>query len=240
MTSATPVRFRSDILVELVKHSAADADVVLAARVSTGGSRRDGGEWDEVKDTGLVNYLMRDRHGSPFEHSVFTFYVEAPIFVWREHMRHRIASYNEESGRYKVLEPVFYLPDAARHLVQRGKPGAYEFVPGTPEQYRRLVERSRKVCEVAYAAYRESLEDGLAREVARMDLPVRLFSSAYVTMNARALMNFLSLRVKDDQATFPSFPQREIEMVAEAYEREFARLMPVTHAAFVRNGRVAP
>ncbi|GAA0817221.1 FAD-dependent thymidylate synthase [Spirilliplanes yamanashiensis] len=233
------VRFRSDMVVELVKHSAADADVVLAARVSTQGARA-GAATDAQKDAGLIGYLMRDRHGSPFEHSVFTFYVEAPIFVWREHMRHRIASYNEESGRYKVLEPVFYLPGADRNLVQTGKPGAYEFVPGTPDQYRRLVERSTRVCEVAYAAYRESLDDGLAREVARMDLPVRLYSAAFVTMNARALMNFLSLRVKSDAATFPSFPQREIELVAEAYEREFARLMPVTHAAFVRGGRVAP
>jgi thymidylate synthase (FAD) len=234
------MQFRSDIVAELVKHSAADADVVLAARVSTkGGAGRDA-ETDPAKDAGFINFLMRDRHGSPFEHSVFTFYVEAPIFVWREHMRHRVASYNEESGRYKVLAPVFYLPGAERNLVQQGKPGAYEFVPGTPEQYRRLVERSRKVCEVAYAAYQESLEDGLAREVARMDLPVRLYSSAYVTMNARALMNFLSLRVKDPASTFPSFPQREIEMVAEAYETEFARLMPATHAAFLKNGRVAP
>jgi thymidylate synthase (FAD) len=231
----TDIRFRSDMVVDLVKHSAADSDVVLAARVSTKGA----GSTADV-DSGLINYLMRDRHGSPFEHSVFTFYVEAPIFVWREHMRHRIASYNEESGRYRVLEPVFYLPDARRHLVQTGKPGAYTFEPGTPEQYQRLVARSRMVCEAAYAAYRESLDDGLAREVARMDLPVRLYSSAFVTMNARALMNFLSLRTRDDAARFPSFPQHEIELVAEAYEHEFARLMPVTHAAFVRNGRVAP
>ncbi|MGC9666225.1 FAD-dependent thymidylate synthase [Planosporangium sp. 12N6] len=239
--TSTDVRFRSDMVVDLVKHSAADSDVVFAARVSTRGARSQADiDADADQHAGLINFLMRDRHGSPFEHSVFTFYVEAPIFVWREHMRHRIASYNEESGRYTVLEPVFYLPDAQRHLVQAGKPGAYVFAAGTPAQYQRLVARSRRVCEVAYAAYLESLDDGLAREVARMDLPVRLYSSAYVTMNARALMNFLSLRVKDDAARFPSFPQREIELVAEAYEREFARLMPVTHAAFVRNGRIAP
>ena len=183
---------------------------------------------------------MRDRHGSPFEHSNFTFFVQAPIFMWREHFRHRIASYNEESGRYKVLEPVFYVPAQDRKLVQIGKAGAYEFIDGTPEQYDVTVEQTKHACTVAYEAYQKMLDAGVAREVARIVLPVTIYSSAYVTMNARALMNFLSLRRKAEGSHFPSFPQREIEMVAEKYEEEFARLMPLTHAAFVANGRVAP
>ena len=89
-------------------------------------------------------------------------------------------------------------------------------------------------------AYQEMLAAGIAREVARMVLPVSIYSSAYVTLNARSLMNFLSLRRKAEGSTYPSYPQREIEMVAEAYEDEWARLMPLTHAAFVANGRVAP
>jgi thymidylate synthase (FAD) len=80
----------------------------------------------------------------------------------------------------------------------------------------------------------------VAREVARIVLPLTIYSSAYVTMNARALMNFLSLRRSDPDSRFPSFPQREIEMVAEQYEQHWTRLMPLTHAAFVANGRVAP
>ena len=84
------------------------------------------------------------------------------------------------------------------------------------------------------------LEAGVAREVARMVLPVSIYSSAYVTMNARALMNFLSLRRKSDDSHFPSYPQREIEMVAELYEQAWAELMPLSHDAFIRNGRVAP
>ncbi len=84
------------------------------------------------------------------------------------------------------------------------------------------------------------LEAGIAREVARMVLPVSIYSSAYVTLNARSLMNFLSLRRKVEGSHFPSYPQREIEMVAERYEEEWSRLMPITHATFVRNGRVAP
>jgi thymidylate synthase (FAD) len=84
------------------------------------------------------------------------------------------------------------------------------------------------------------LNAGVAREVARMVLPVTIYSSAYVTLNARSLMNFLSLRMKVDGSHFPSYPQREIEMVAEKYEVHFKELMPLTHAAFVAHGRVAP
>ena len=89
-------------------------------------------------------------------------------------------------------------------------------------------------------ALKEMLDAGIAREVARMVLPVSIYSSAYVTLNARSLMNFLSLRRKAEGSHFPSYPQREIEMVAERYEEEWSRLMPLTHAAFVANGRVAP
>ena len=233
--------FRSDITVELVKHAASDADVIWAARVSTKGEQSLADiEADPSRSAGLINYLMRDRHGSPFEHSSMTFFVQAPIFMWREHFRHRIASYNEESGRYKVLEPMFYVPGPERKLVQIGKPGAYEFVDGTAEQSELVRTRTESACRAAYDAYQAMLEAGVAREVARIVLPLTIYSSAYVTMNARAMMNFLSLRKHSEDARFPSFPQREIEMVAERYEEEWSRLMPLTHAAFVANGRVSP
>jgi flavin-dependent thymidylate synthase len=177
---------------------------------------------------------------SPFEHNSMTFYVQAPIFVFREFMRHRIASYNEESGRYRELRPVFYVPGRERRLVQEGKPGRYVFVDGTPEQHALVEKETRVACEQAYAAYQRMLDAGIAREVARIVLPLTIYSSMYVTMNARSLMNFLSLRTTREDSTFPSFPQREIEMVAEQMEQEWARLMPLTHAAFDANGRVAP
>ena len=130
------MQFRSDVTVELVRSAAQDADVLFAARVSTQGEQSlDDVDGDAERSQGLINYLMRDRHGSPFEHNSMTFYVQAPIFVFREFMRHRIASYNEESGRYRELRPVFYVPGPERKLVQEGKPGAYEFVDGTPEQH---------------------------------------------------------------------------------------------------------
>ncbi|CAB4339862.1 MAG: FAD-dependent thymidylate synthase [Actinobacteria bacterium] len=235
------IRFSSDVTVELIKHSASDADVVWAARVSTKGEQsQDDLKSDAQASAGLINYLMRDRHGSPFEHSTMTFFVQAPIFMWREHFRHRMASYNEESGRYKVLEPHFYVPNSDRKLIQTGKTGSYEFVDGTQEQFDLVREQTELACSTSYEAYEKMLEAGVAREVARIVLPVTIYSSAYVTMNARALMNFLSLRRKVDGSHFPSFPQREIEMVAEKYEKIFTELMPLTHAAFEANGRVAP
>lgn len=239
------VMFSEDIAVELVKHSASDEDIIFAAKVSTQGQRSyylnegftaDGPE----KKSGLIDWLMRNRHGSPFEHSYFTFYVKAPIFVWREHMRHRIASYNEESGRYKVLEPEFYIPPRDRKLQQIGKTGHYEFVDGNNLQYALLITTLKRNCETAYTDYLQLLNNGVAKEVARMTLPVNIYSSAYVTMNARALMNFLSLRVSSDDSSYKSYPQREIEMVGEAYEEIFSTIMPITYQSFVNNGRVAP
>jgi thymidylate synthase (FAD) len=233
--------FRSDVTVELVKSSASDADVIWAARVSTAGeqSMEEIGQ-DPAKSAGLINYLARERHGSPFEHTSMTFFVSAPIFVFREFMRHRIASYNEESGRYRELNPVFYVPDENRKLIQIGKTGAYTFVDGTPEQFSVSVEAMKKAYIVAYEQYKIMLDQGIAREVARVVLPVGLYSSMYVTMNARALMNFLSLRTSREGSHFPSYPQREIEMVAEKMEAEFARLMPLTYGAFEKSGRIAP
>jgi len=236
----TDIQTRSDVTVELVKHSATDSDVATAARVSTiGGSHEN--TVDLARDQGLINYLMRDRHGSPFEHTSFTFYVEAPLFVAREHMRHRAGhSFNEESGRYKELAPVFYVPAPERNLIQVGKPGAYRFEPGNPVLG--LLTRSTMddAYRAAYDYYQDLLASGVAREVARMVLPVGIFTSYYVTTNARSLMHFLGLRTISQAAAFPSFPQREIEMVAEKMEDHLAEQMPLTYAAFNRNKRVAP
>lgn len=232
------MKHRSDMTVELIQAMASDDAVVRAARVSTGANAAK--LVDPAKDAGLINYLMRERHGSPFEHNAFTFYIEAPIFVFREFMRHRIASYNEESGRYKELEPVFYVPNLERKLVQVGKVGAYEFEQGTLTQLARVYRSTYEANVKAYEEYKKMLDAGVAREVARGVLPVNIYSSMYVTMNARALMNFLSLRTSRDGTHFPSYPQREIEMVAEQMEEWFAVEMPATYEAFNKNGRVAP
>jgi thymidylate synthase (FAD) len=235
------VIFRSDVTAELIKHAAGDADVIWAARVSTAGEQSlEETSGDAQRSAGLINFLMRDRHGTPFEHSSMTFYVHAPIFVFREFMRHRTFSYNEESGRYRQLDPVFYVPGPERDLVQTGKPGAYEYTSGSADQHALVEATVKESCRQAYAAYLKMLEAGVAREVARTVLPVGLYSSMYATCNARALMNFLALRTRRPTSAFPSFPQREIEMVADQMEAAWAALMPLTHAAFERNGRVCP
>ena len=132
------------------------------------------------------------------------------------------------------------MPGPERKLVQIGKPGAYSFVDGSKEQHDLTVEAIKGSCTQAYEAYTKMLDAGVAREVARAVLPVTLYSSMYVTMNARALMNFLSLRTAREGSHFPSYPQREIEMVAEKMEEHFAQLMPITYGAFQKSGRIAP
>ncbi|MEI6216749.1 MAG: FAD-dependent thymidylate synthase [Actinomycetes bacterium] len=239
--SEQKILFKDDVTVELVKSSASDSDVIWAARVSTAGENSlEAVGSDASRSEGLINYLARERHGSPFEHTSMTFFVSAPIFVFREFMRHRIASYNEESGRYRELSPVFYVPSKDRKLIQIGKAGSYSFVDGTDEQYELTVRLIKESCTLAYKNYQEMLAAGVAREVARAVLPVTLYSSMYVTMNARALMNFLSLRTSREGSHFPSYPQREIEMVAEKMEAVFAELMPITYGAFQKSGRIAP
>lgn len=235
-------QFRSDVRAELIRGQAQDSDVIWAARVSTSGEKSlDALDADAARSEGLIRYLMRDRHGTPFEHNSMTFYVQAPIFVFREFQRHRIGwSYNEESGRYRELAPVFYVPDESRSLVQVGKTGHYIFEPGTVEQHEVVARATRRAVSAAYEAYREMLDVGIAREVARGVLPVATYSSMYATCNARSLMSFLSLRVQSADARFPSSPQREIQLVAEQMEAQFARLMPITHKAFIDAGRVAP
>lgn len=232
----TEARFRSDMTVKLIDHMGSDERICQAARVSTKGAD----SYGTGEASGLINFLMRERHGSPFEHVTFQWLIEAPIFVWREFMRHRIASYNEESGRYKQLEPVFYMPDEQRPLVQIGKTGNYEFVPGDAEQYQLVTACIASITNWAYVDYTDMLAAGVAKEVARMVLPVNIYSSAYVTMNLRALMNFLSLRNGTKPGTYPTHPQREIEMVAEEMEESVADIVPLAMEAFDRNGRVQP
>jgi thymidylate synthase (FAD) len=215
--------------VRLDASMASDLSVVNSARVSFG-RRKD--EMDE-SDEGLVRFLMRDRHGTPFEHNAFRFHVRAPIFVVREWMRHRIGSYNEFSMRYAKATDDFYVPEVDDVRTQVGKPGAYSFEPVDPELAERTREEMGTVYEQAFETYERLVEAGVARELARSVMPVGAYTEFYWTVNARALMNFVSLRAHETA-------QREIRRYAEAVEVFLAEKMPVTHAAFVANDRVAP
>jgi thymidylate synthase (FAD) len=232
----TDVKFRSDMTVELVKSNVSDDDVVWAARVSTAGDRAAEGDLGTRKK-GLIEFLLRERHMSPFEHGQMTFFVQAPIFVFREFHRHRTWSYNEESGRYKQLEPVFYEPPENRPLIQVGKAGAYDYVAGTDEQYAKVKDSILHSNNLAYDVYQDMLDNGIAREVARMVLPVNIYSSMYATVNPRNLMQFLSLRTKSEDAAVKSYPQLEIQMVADKIEALWAAEQPLVHEAWVKYGR---
>jgi thymidylate synthase (FAD) len=189
-------------------------------------------EMDE-SDEGLIRFLIRDRHGTPFEHNAFRFHIRAPIFVVREWMRHRVGSFNEFSMRYAKATSDFYVPEVDDVRSQVGKPGAYSFEPVDPELAEQTREELQAVYEQAFETYERLVELGVARELARSVMPVGAYTEFYWTVNARALMNFVSLRAAETA-------QREIRRYAEAVETFLAERMPVTHAAFVANDRVAP
>ena len=178
---------------------------------------------------------MRERHGTPFEHNFFRFHIKAPLFVTREWQRHRVGSFNERSGRYSELPDEFYVP-AARRRAHAGRQARRVHVRAarrTTSAEQRARGHRGELRRVLRAATGELLAAGVAKEVARSVLPVGLYTEFYWSVNARSLMNFLSLR------NAPT-AQLEIRVFAEAAERHFAHAMPVTHAAFVAQGRTAP
>ena len=233
MTEVSQPERQIDVLdhgfVRLDDAMADDLSVVNAARVSFARRRLE----MEDADVGLVKFLMRERHGTPFEHNAFRFHVRCPIFVAREWMRHRVSSFNEFSLRYARATDEFYVPEVEDVRTQVGKPGAYSFEPVEPELAEATREELRAVYDAAYATYERLVERGVARELARLVMPVGAYTEFYWTVNARSLMNFVSLRAAETA-------QREIRRYAEACERFLETKMPVTHGAFVAAGRVAP
>lgn len=239
----TEICTSSDLTVELIDHMGSDSGVIRAMMVSTKAeASKDVAETMDIEELqGKINYLMKNRHGTPFEHNAFTFFVKAPIAVFREWHRHRIGfSYNEESGRYKQLEPEFYIPPPHRPLVQVGKPGHYTFEEGTKEQYLDTKMTMEMTFDECYRAYENMLAAGVAKEVARGVLPVYIYTSMYVTVNARSLMAFLSLRTKFPESMFPSFPMWEIEECGHKLDSIFMQHMPSTRHAFRTFGSVCP
>jgi thymidylate synthase (FAD) len=215
--------------VRLDAAMADDLSVVNGARVSFARHKT---ELDD-SDAGLIRFLMRERHGTPFEHNSFRFHIRAPIFVAREWFRHRVGSFNEFSMRYARATDDFYVPAPEDVRSQVGKPGAYSFEPVPDAVAETTREELRQVYEAAYATYEKLVELGVARELARAALPVGAYTEFYWTVNARALMNFLSLRNSETA-------QREIRRYAEACEHFFSERMPITYEAFVASGRTSP
>lgn len=221
--------------VKYIEHLGSDQAIAQAARVSTVG------ENTSLEYAGLLNYLMRERHGSPWEMAVVKFYIKAPIFVFREFHRHRMASYNERSGRYSELKDEFWYPTPDRILVNSGSSAKPEFT-GEPdtELHSFVVEELQYAYHTAWQAYQSMLSIGVANEVARAVLPVGIYSEMYATMNLRSIFNFLSLRTRKPDAVHVSRPQREIEIIAEQMEGIVQELFPVALETFNKYGRVAP
>jgi len=218
-----------DGFVRLDGALADDLSVVNSARVSFA---KKSDSLDE-SGIGLIGFLMRERHGTPFEHNAFRFHIKCPIFVAREWFRHRIGSFNEFSARYSFVNDDFFVmsPDFAR--TQKGKPGSYSFEPLDIDKAIEAHELIHKANQEAYGKYKDLLALGLAKEQARMVLPVSMYTQFYWTVNARSLMNFLSLRTHETA-------QREIREYANAVEELFSRKMPITHKLWVENSRTAP
>lgn len=216
--------------VELLDSIGSDLDVVNAAKVSFASSKE---ELDE-SSIGLINYLIKNKHATPFEHCVFKFRIKAPIFVTREWMRHRWSSFNEMSMRYHQPEFIdYYIPFYNNIRKQVGKPGAYKFEEIEDEEVKNMFYTLfTDVIATADEAYYKLVEAGIAKEIARCVLPVTQYTEFIWTVNARSLINFISLR-NDSNA------QYEINEYAKIIEKIFSDSMPITHESFEKNGRVA-
>lgn len=204
-----------------------ELDIVNNARVSFDG---ESGVLTD-RDKGLLNFLMRERHSSPFEAVVFRFDVRAPLFVIREWQRHRIGSFNEESARYSVIKPDYYVHARDYVREQHGKPGAYYYETveddALAERTIALIDASQRA---SFDAYHSMLEEGIAKEVARTVLPVGMYSRMKWTVNLRSLLNFLSLRHHEHA-------QREIRDFAIAVEDLVTSQIPFVMASWNEHGR---
>jgi thymidylate synthase (FAD) len=220
----TEFEFVTKASATLVQSNATDDMVAMAAWVSFD---RDSEERLNDKDRmkGLINFLMREKHMSPFEHGSFTFKIDCPLYVAREFHRHRTMAYNEVSGRYTKMNYRFMTISDERTLVQKGKAGKYTFVSGTKEQQDAVKESDRRVAKFLIAEYEKLLDIGIAKEVARTRLPMSLMTQFYATVNPRNLMHFLGLRTSP-QALY------EIREVAEDMEKALAAQMPMTYDAW--------
>jgi thymidylate synthase (FAD) len=219
--------------VRVIDYMGGDGAVVQAARVSYGsGTKR------VREDAGLINYLMRHRHTSPFEMCEIKLHAKMPIFVAREWVRHRLANLNEVSGRYSILDNEFYLPEPSVIGAQStaNRQGRGDALPA--EQAARVLELLRADAERAYAHYEELLNEnvagqtmdasrtGLARELARMNLSVNFYTQWYWKIDLHNFMNFLKLRAD-------AHAQYEIRVYADVMLDILKQWVPLTYAAFM-------
>lgn len=230
------MQFRSDFDVNLVDKMGTDQSIVRAARVSV--TSDDIGDVSRTEQAKLINYLLKHRHMSPFEHCQMTVRLDVPIFLAREFMRHRTFAFNETSARYRDLEPTFYVPPTGRPLQPTGSSARPTFAPGTDAQETASNAAHRAAYATAWSMYQKMLEEGIAREVARNVLPVGIYTQFYASANLRNWFHFLSLRTLRDDALVKSYVQWELDCVATQIEAIVEEGYPLAYKAFSENGRI--
>lgn len=216
-----PINVLDHGLVRLIDHMGNDQSVVRAARVSYDAAWRAGE--DEGSDARLIRYLWKNKHTSPFEAVTFTFEVKAPIFVFRQWHRHRTWSFNELSARYRELPEEFYVPDPAQIGVQSSSSKQARVT----DDVLRHDEASliRYACNQVFTTYRELLDRGVPRELARSVLPVATYSHMFASVDLRNLLHFLELRMHEHA-------QYEIRVYADAMLDLIRPIVPTVVAAW--------
>jgi len=210
--------------VRLVDYFGGDQRIVQSARVSYGEGTK-----TVSQDGALIDYLLRHQHTSPFEQVVMTFHLKMPIFVARQWVRHRTGRMNEVSGRYSIMKDEFYVPEADKVAPQStdNKQGRANeaFDKAKAEE---IIDSLKKGQENAYENYSELIEEGLAREIARINLPLSLYTEFYWEMDLHNLFHFLKLRLD-------SHAQYEIRVYAEAILEICKKVAPMATASFMNH-----
>lgn len=216
----TEITFRSDVTVELIDSMGTEERIVQAARASTKGA-----EAKEAVSNGLVRTLVEEGHTVPLEHCVFTFKIEAPLFVINQMVKHRISSISAHSARYSEMRPQFYVPADDRPCAQTGKPMEYNYFH-TPETTEAAQIELGGVADYAWQSYEYLLQEGVAKEVARSVLPVSMYTTIFMTVNLNSLLNIIKLRTD----RYGSHPQEEIRWVGEAMRDVVVEKFPTVGA----------
>lgn len=240
----TPAKMRSDVDVALVDMMGGEHSITRRARVSVVG--KDGQEIivpNDIRkgsDEGLIRWLYKNVHGTPFEGVEFEWYFRVPVFVSRQIVKHRLSSINEESGRYRVLDGEFYVEPPNALISQQGKTGDYNFVEAPEDILKAVQQVQTNTAQASWDNYNAMIQIGVSKETARKILPVSIYSSMYFKCNLRSLLNFVALR-KDwgEDAAHASKAQREIEMVTDQIVPVLQEKLPTVWDEFVKSGYVA-
>lgn len=221
MKKGTTIDVLDHGFVRYIDHLGSDERICEAARISYRAPSK-----GPEQDRKLIEYLWKNRHTSPFEMAKITFNIKMPIFVMRQYVRHRMQNLNEVSARYTELPKEFYVPAEWRIQDTKNKQGSVDAkLVKDAEWQRRQTNRLLKVCDLAYTTYEEMLADGVAREMARMVLPINIYTEIYTTWDLNNLLKFIVLR--DDKHA-----QTEIQLFAKVMKVIGKELFPFTFGAY--------